>query len=297
MSNAAPTFDLQSHSLHSDGSLEAAAVVSEAARAGVELLALTDHDTAEGVPVAAREATRRGIRLVSGVEISAIDEEHGDLHILGYAFDALAQALRERLAGYRDQRLRRSERMQEALRELGFELDEAPLRARAAAGHSVGRPHLAQAVTRHPGNAERLAAEGCADPSALLEAYLIPGAPAFRPRQGPSVADAVAGIHAAGGVTVWAHPFWDVDDPAAVLAAVDRFDTAGLDGVECFYATHDREQTLLLADHCEKRGLLSTGSADFHGPEHRAFNRFRAFSSFGRMPRLGSLDTRSRSAG
>ncbi len=289
MSSPAPTFDLQSHSLHSDGSLDAPSVVAAAAQAGVELLALTDHDTVDGVPAAAREAKRRGISLVAGVEISAIDAEQGDLHILGYTFDAADAGLGERLRAYRRQRLGRAEAMQAALRELGFELDDAPMRARASAGESIGRPHLARAVTDHPANASRLAAEGCADPSALLEAYLIPGTPAFRPRQAPSVADAIETIHAAGGVAVWAHPFWDVNDPAAVLAAIDRFVAAGLDGVECFYVTHDREQSSLLAERCDGGNLLSTGSADFHGPEHRKFNRFRAFSTFGRGPRLGPL--------
>ena len=96
-------------------------------------------------------------------------------------------------------------------------------------------------------------------------------------------------IHRAGGVAIWAHPFWDVFVPDEVLAAIDRFRAFGLDGVECFYATHTREQAGLLADRCDELGLLSTGSADFHGPHHREFSKFRAFSTFGREPRLGPI--------
>jgi hypothetical protein len=103
------------------------------------------------------------------------------------------------------------------------------------------------------------------------------------------VADSIATIHEAGGVAVWAHPFWDVSEPPAVLETIERFHSYGLDGVECFYATHTREQTELLADRCGELGLLSTGSADFHGPDHAHFSRFRAFSTFGRDPVLGPI--------
>jgi 3',5'-nucleoside bisphosphate phosphatase len=284
-----PRFDLQSHSLHSDGELTPTAVVDTAAAAGVELLSLTDHDTVDGVAEAADAARARDIRLVSGVEISALDSGRRDLHILGYLIDAHDAALRSRLEGYRHDREARAEAMIDALRALDFELDEQPLRARAAHGKSVGRPHIADAVVRHPANAERLTAEGCVDPSAFLEAYLIEGRPAFRPRRAPSVPEAIAAIHEAGGVAVWAHPFWDVSQPGEVLAAIDRFVSAGLDGVECFYVKHGREQAELLADRCAELSLLTTGSADFHGPHHREFSRFLAFSTFGREPVLGPI--------
>jgi predicted metal-dependent phosphoesterase TrpH len=284
-----PTFDLQSHSDQSDGALSPSEVVSLAAEAGVELLSLTDHDSVAGVPEAREAAARLGIRLVSGVEISTLDAGQGDLHILGYLVNELDRDLHQLLERYRRERERRAEAMATALRALGYELDERVLHERSAAGKSIGRPHLAEAAVRHPANAQRLAREGLTDPSAFLVEYLIEGAPAFRPREAPSVAQAIQAIQDAGGVTIWAHPFWDVEDPSAVLAAIDRFAAAGLDGVECFYVTHDRSQSLLLADHCERLGLLSTGSSDFHGPDHREFSRFRAFSTFGRTPNLGPL--------
>jgi 3',5'-nucleoside bisphosphate phosphatase len=284
-----PTFDLQSHSVHSDGALAPREVVAAAADAGVELLALTDHDTVDGVQEAAGAANELGMRLASGVEISAIDEGRRDLHVLGYLIDDRDPGLGERLGGYRADRRQRATAMADALRELGFELDDAALARREAQGKSIGRPHLAEAVVSHPANAGRLRAEGRTDPSAFLEAYLIEGRPGFRPRRAPSVAESIGAIHDAGGVAVWAHPFWDLADPQAALAAIDRFRAAGLDGVECFYPSHNREQTELLADHCERLGLLSTGSSDFHAPNHRQFSRFRAFSTYGRTPRLGPI--------
>jgi predicted metal-dependent phosphoesterase TrpH len=96
-------------------------------------------------------------------------------------------------------------------------------------------------------------------------------------------------IHAAGGVAVWAHPYWDIDQDAEVLARIDAFAAAGLDGVEVFYPSFTAAQTHLLADRCEALGLLTTGSADFHGPEHPRFNAFRAFDLHGREPRLGPI--------
>lgn len=285
----APTFDLQSHSHHSDGSLAPSEVVFAAVAAGVELLALTDHDTVGGVREAAEAAGKLGVRLATGVEISALAATGLDLHILGYLIDDREPVLLERLERYRADRERRTQAMVAALGELGFEIDERALEQRAAAGQPIGRPHIARAVTEHPANAERLLAEGLSEPSAFLEAYLIEGRPGFRPRRLPSVPEAIAAIHDAGGLAVWAHPFWDIRSSSEVLATIDRFRTDGIDGVECFYATHSGEQTALLAERCAELGLLSTGSSDFHGPEHPLMSRFRAFKTYGLEPRLGPI--------
>lgn len=287
----APTFDLQSHSLHSDGTLPAAEVVRRAAEAGVRLLALTDHDTVDGVDEALAAAAEHGIAVVPAAEISSIDREHEDLHILGYRIDHHDPEFAAHLHDWREDRSARVGRMEEALRDLGWEIDEEVLTARRAHGKPVGRPHLARAVFEHPANARRLRDEGLdGDFSQLLVAYLIPGTPAFRLRTTPTVAEAVAAIHAAGGVAIWAHPFWDVDDPDEVVATLLRFrDELHIDGVEAFYATHTAEQTRLLAAVAAEHGLLTTGSADFHGPDNAQFDRFRAFSLHGETPNLGVI--------
>jgi 3',5'-nucleoside bisphosphate phosphatase len=289
VSEQPPSFDLQSHSRYSDGALPPAEVVAAARAAGVELLALSDHDTVDGVREAADAATALGIRLATGVEISALDRTSADLHILGYLIDDGDPVLLERLAAYRADRERRSERMAAALRDLGFELDEQALARRAATGRPIGRPHIAQAVASHPANAGRLASEGLTDASAFLAAYLIEGRPAFRQRETPTVPEAIEAIHDAGGVAVWAHPFWDIPEPEEVLATIDRFRGEGIDGVECFYISHTAAQTALLANRCEELGLLSTGSSDFHGPDHPLMSRFRAFGTYGLEPRLGPI--------
>jgi predicted metal-dependent phosphoesterase TrpH len=322
---AAPRFDLQAHSTRSDGALEPAEVVAAAARAGVELLALTDHDTLAGVAEALRAGAESGVTVVPAIEISAIDTPAGgagdspshleghpplrgasergtgkpgadgesgtarELHILGYLVDHTDPELGATLAAFLADREQRTLRMAANLRGLGIELDQHAIDARVSAGEPIGRPHLAEAALSHPANAQRLRRENIDDIGSFIKAYLIEGRPAFALRVTPTVAEAVAAIHAAGGVAIWAHPFWDINDVEEVLATIDRFMTLGIDGVEAFYVTHTRKQTELLAERCAEFGLLSTGSADFHGPENRLFSRFRAFDTYGIEPNLGPI--------
>ena len=222
----APTFDLQSHSVHSDGALAPADVVAAAAQAGVELLALTDHDTVSGVSEAIAAGAQHGVRVVAAAELSAVDGGYEDLHVLGYGLDHRDAELLAALEHYRGDRTRRGLAMAEALRELGFSLSEAVLEGQLRDGGSIGRPHLARAVTEHPDNRERLLAESLSDPTLVLQKYLLPGQAAYRARSTPTVAEAIATIHAAGGVAVWAHPFWDLEEPDEVQAAVERFVTS-----------------------------------------------------------------------
>jgi 3',5'-nucleoside bisphosphate phosphatase len=291
----APTFDLQSHSLYSDGALTPTEVVQAAAAAGVRLLALSDHDTAEGVPEAleaaggAGGAGGAGISLVPATEISSLFGEKQDLHILGYLIDPADPALREALERSRRDREQRAGTMVDRLRELGFAVDDELLALRAREGQSIGRPHLAQAVVMRPENHARLEAAGQLDPTEFLVNYLIEGRPAFVARAAPTVEEAIELIHGAGGVAVWAHPFWDIDASAEVLDALAGFRRAGLDGVEAFYVTHSEDQTRLLVDRAAELGLLTTGSSDFHGPAHHTFSAFRAFSTYGLEPVLGPL--------
>jgi 3',5'-nucleoside bisphosphate phosphatase len=286
---SAPAFDLQSHSLHSDGELPAAKVVENAAEAGVQLLALSDHDTVDGVDEALAAGALHGVRVVPATEISAVDGAYEDLHVLGYGIDHRSALLAERLLDARGDRERRAEAMATRLRGLGFQIDQAPIDARREAGKPVGRPHLAAAVLAHPANTERLAEEGHSDVSSFIPAYLIQGRPGYVARTHPTVEEAIAWIHDAAGVAVWAHPFWDVKADEEVLAAIDRYRALGLDGVEVFYPAHTPEQTALLAKRCAELGLLATGSSDYHGPEHRLFSRFRDFGLYGHEPVLGPV--------
>jgi predicted metal-dependent phosphoesterase TrpH len=284
-----PDFDLQAHSTCSDGSLPPAGVVARAAAAGVRLLSLTDHDTLEGVEEALAAGPEHGVRVVAGCEISALTAAGDDRHILAYRVDPHDAELLSELAASRAERRLRADRMLAALDQLGFAVDRIGVQRLRAAGRPIGRPHLAAAVVAHEANRERLAAEGCAEANAFLDAYLIPGRPAYCSRGGPTVARAIELIHGAGGFAVWAHPFWEMAAPDEVLVALDEFVGLGLDGVEAFYVTHAAEQVRILHDRATELGLLITGSADFHGPEHPRFGRFLAFELHGLAPRLDQI--------
>jgi predicted metal-dependent phosphoesterase TrpH len=289
MTDGAQTFDLQSHSTFSDGELSPADVVAQAAQAGIKLLALSDHDTVDGIAAAQGAASQHGVKVVSAVEMSVLDPVAQDLHLLGYLIDPSDHALLDVLQRSRGDRENRAQRIIAKLETLDLAVERSLLAARADTGKTIGRPHIAEAVFTHPANKTRMAEEGLSDPTAFLIAYLIEGAPAFVARDAPSIEQAIKLIHGAGGVAVWAHPFWDVDREREVLEALDRFVSAGLDGVEAFYTSHSRAQTELLTDRCEQLQLLTTGSADFHGPNHPHFNRFGAFQTFGRQPNLGPI--------
>jgi predicted metal-dependent phosphoesterase TrpH len=268
--------------------------MEHAAADGVELVALTDHDTVEGVPEAQEAARRLGMAFSPAAEISAVAGVHEDLHVCGYELDIGNATLTEALDDFRADRQRRVEAIADRLEDLGFAVDRTILEQRRAQGLPIGRPHIADAVLSHPANQRRLQAEGTTDKNSFFPAYIVPGASAFVARTRPTVQDAIEVIHAAGGVAVWAHPFWDIADADEVLRTIDQFAAAGLDGVEVFYATHSEEQTRLLHERCRAKGLLMTGSTDFHAPDHERFGHFRGFDTYGLEPDLGPIGAATR---
>ena len=256
--------ELQSHSTVSDGQLEPAAVVEAAAKAGVAVLALSDHDAVAGVPEAERAAEDLKLRLVPAVEMSCVHEYADDLHVLGYWIDleeiapACERAQRERVG--------RAGEIVEHLRREGFDLTLEDAIAEAGDAHSVGRPHIARAAGTKP---EQM--------NAFFEEFLVPGAKAFVPRRWPTADEAVDLIHGAGGVAVVAHPYWDVKDPARVEELIRALE---LDGIEAFYPDHTKAQSEHLLALCEELALTPTASSDFHGPTHKAFSRFGAYQTY-----------------
>jgi 3',5'-nucleoside bisphosphate phosphatase len=264
--------ELQAHSTVSDGELEPEEVVAAAAAAGVTALALTDHDAVAGVPEAAAAAERAGLAFVRAVEMSSVHELAEELHVLGYGIDV--DALAPSCARAQEERVGRAAEIVERLNAAGVPVALEAVVAEAGDAASIGRPHIARAA-------------GATDMSAFFERYLVPGAEAFVPRRWPTVEESVALIRDAGGVAVLAHPFWDLDEPRVVEELVMA---GGFDGVECFYPTHTEEETRFLVELCDRRGLLATGSSDFHGPSHKTFSRFGAYRTFGlREPDLPGL--------
>ena len=256
--------DLQSHSTVSDGELPPAEVVAAAAEAGIATLALTDHDAVDGIPEATAAATEAGITLVPAAEISCIHASIDDLHMLGYWIDI--DAMRPMCERAQQERVTRAEEIVAKLNSLGVPVKFEDAIAQAGDASSVGRPHIAKAAGTKPD-----------EMGAFFEEYLIPGAKAFVSRRWPTAGEAVGLIREAGGTPVLAHPFWDIDEPREVAALIEDLD---LDGVECFYPAHTREQTAFLLEVCSTHGLAATASSDFHGPNHKMFDRFGSYPTY-----------------
>jgi 3',5'-nucleoside bisphosphate phosphatase len=260
--------DLQSHSTVSDGQLVPAEVARAAAAAGVTTMSLTDHDAIAGVAEALEAAAEAGIECVPAVEMSCVHRYSDDLHMLGYwvDLDAIAPACDQA----QRERVNRAREIVERLNALGVEVTFEAAVAEAGAADSIGRPHIARAAGAGP------------DLGPFFEEYLVPGAKAFIPRRWPSAEEAVELIHAAGGVAVVAHPYWDVGEPTQVRDLAASLATeVGLDGIESFYPPHTRAQTAHCLELCAELGLTPTGSSDFHGPTHRTFSRFGAYDTYG----------------
>jgi 3',5'-nucleoside bisphosphate phosphatase len=256
--------DLQSHSTVSDGELAPAHVVAAAAAAGITTMALTDHDAVDGIPEARAAAEQAGIALIPAAEISCVHADLDDLHMLGYWIDV--DAMRPACEKAQAERVTRAEEIVERLNSFGVDVRFEDAIAQAGGASSVGRPHIAKAAGTKP-----------EDMSAFFEEYLIPGAKAFIPRRWPTAAEAIAIIREAGGTPVLAHPFWDLDEPNRVAALIDDLD---IEGVEVFYPAHDRAQTKFLVELCADRGLAALASSDFHGPNHKMFDRFGSYPTY-----------------
>jgi predicted metal-dependent phosphoesterase TrpH len=255
--------ELQAHSTVSDGELAPRAVVEAAASAGVTVLALTDHDAVDGVREAAAAAADAGTQLVAAVELSSVFGGHEDPRICGYGIDMAR--IEPACARAREERVARARAIVERLQAAGVDVTFERAVAAAGDGTSIGRPHIARAT-------------GAVDLNDFFARYLVPGAPTFVGRSWPTAEAAIEIIRDAGGVAVLAHPFWDLDDPAEVESLIEAIRP---DGVECFYPTHNRDQTAFLVRLCRERGLLRTASSDYHGPSHKLFNRFGAYDAFG----------------
>lgn len=257
--------ELQSHSTVSDGQLAPAEVVAEAAKAGVTTLALSDHDAIAGVAEAAEAAERLGrIELVPAVELSCVHEFAEDLHVCGYWIDLGAMAAACERAQH--ERVARAGEIVEKLRGEGFDVHLEDAVREAGGALSIGRPHIARA------------AGATGDLGPFFEEYLVPGAKAFVPRRWPTAEQAVELIHAAGGVAVVAHPYWDISAPHEVDELIRALD---VNGIETFYPSHTREQTSHLLELCAELDLTPTGSSDYHGPTHKTFSRFGAYDTYG----------------
>ena len=241
--------DLHIHSTASDGVLGPADVASEAARGGLDLVALADHDTAAGYAAAAAAAPP-GVRVVPAIELTARGLG-GERHILGYGIDPGHPAIVQHAAEARRVRGERMERMIAALERLGIRATAAAVEAEAA-GAPLARPHLARVL---------VAMGAVQSHGEAFARYIGDDGPAYVASDAVDVAAAIGRIRAAGGVAVWAHP-----PPAALATELGAYVEDGLAGLEVYRPRQTPEATRRLARLARSRGLLATGGSDWHGP-------------------------------
>ncbi len=242
--------DFHTHSIHSDGKLSPEALAAMAARNGVRVMALSDHDSTAGVRQMANSLDRFGVRLIPGVELST-DIPGSEIHVLGYFMNIDDAHFQSELLRFREGRLGRGMRMIEKLRELG--MDVSWERVQEIAGDaSVGRPHVAQHMVER-GYVQSI-------PEAF-DKYISRNGPAYAERDKLTPADAVALIRGAGGIASVAHPQYTPN----VEETLGELKEQGLTGMEVYYKDLSPDKVEFLLAIARKLGLLPTGGSDFHG--------------------------------
>ena len=248
--------DLHTHSSVSDGTDTPTTLVHKAHDLGLDVIALTDHDTFDGVPQAIEAGKRIGLHVLTGVEMSC--NVNGDsVHLLGYGCDRWNRALNEELATNRAARADRLQRFADRLTELGMPLTVEDIKEQSGVSPSVGRPHIADAMVVKGYVGSRAEA---------FDLWLADDKPGYISRYSTPLEDAIKLIHGAGGVAVLAHPWRKGHATALTAEYITELATKhGLEGIEVDYPDHDeftREQLFALG---ERLGLIRTGSSDYHG--------------------------------
>jgi predicted metal-dependent phosphoesterase TrpH len=239
--------DLHTHSTASDGELPPADLMRLAIARGISVIALTDHDTCDGIDAALDAARGTTLQVIPGVELSC-DVPQTEVHVLGYFVDWHDAHFQSMLAKFREGRIGRAEKMTKKLAALGAPISFERVKEIAGDG-SIGRPHVAQAL---------LEAGHVATVTEAFDKYIGRNGPAYVERFRLTPEDAVSLILQAGGVPVLAHP-------REVTSWVEPLVKAGLIGLEVHYGLYDDPTRAELARIARQYGLVATGGSDFHG--------------------------------
>jgi predicted metal-dependent phosphoesterase TrpH len=252
--------DLHVHTNASDGALAPSEVVERAAAAGLDLIAVADHDTTGGVAAATTAAADLDLAVVPAIEISASHRER-DIHILGYMVDPEAPVLKAHGVEARDRRDVRIREMIGRLAELGVDVEyQAVVDEAGPNAQALARPHLAR-VLWNEGHVSSV--------SQAFDRYIADDGPAYVAVHALDVAGAIRRIHEAGGIAVWAHP------PMPLLGgALQEFVDAGLDGLECYRPRVSEPDLNRLLSKARQHDLLVTGGSDWHGDWHGEIGSF-----------------------
>ena len=252
--------DLHAHSNASDGTDTPGELIEKASRRGIDVIALTDHDTTAGWREAqeafAHLSTEKPASLVLGAEISCQDENGISIHILGLLFDSEHQPLVDVLAKTRENRLTRMERIIARLNEAGIEITLSEVQAQKRDDATLGRPHLADALVArgHVANRDEAFAELLHNRSRF-----------YINHYSPSPSTAISLIKEAGGVSIIAHPLASQRGRTIPIDSLDAMMEAGLDGIEIHHRDHSADEVEQLTRFARERKIIMTGSSDYHG--------------------------------
>ncbi|MCC8079166.1 MAG: PHP domain-containing protein [Oscillospiraceae bacterium] len=246
--------DLHVHTTASDGTLTPAAVTARARGLGLAAIAITDHDTVEGVAEAVRAGKELGVEVVPGIELSCYYQGR-EVHVLGYFIDIASASLAETIRAVTENRKARNHIIAERMAADGLPVSIDELKRRFP--HTViGRPHFAEVLVEH----------GLADSvSDAFARYLNRGRPYFEPQKRMNMDEAAAAINAAGGLAVLAHPYQYRYSEAEMRRLFADFKSCGGTGIECFYSGYDAEKSAFLTSAAAELGMCVTGGSDFHG--------------------------------
>jgi predicted metal-dependent phosphoesterase TrpH len=248
--------DLHTHSNVSDGTDTPAELVVAAHEAGLDVVALTDHDTFDGLDRAVAAGRTYGVEVVRGMELSC-SRQGQSVHLLAYGADPEAAALAQEMVRVREGRTGRLRPVLDLLAGLGVPVTEEEVMAQVGSSPSVGRPHIADAL---------VAAGWVADRTEAFDRFLADGGPAHVGRYAIEIAHGIELVHAAGGVAVIAHP-WGRGraELLPVELLTELVEQHGLDGIEVDHQDHDAETRTELRALADRLGVLGTGSSDYHG--------------------------------
>lgn len=285
-------FDLHLHSCFSDGRLSPVDLIGECKRKGMEVVALTDHESVKGVPGAISAGQRLGVKVVPGIEFSA-DFNGEEYHLLGFSLDYESVELSDFAKTWESTKRQQIEEMVCRLQNIGFSItfDEVTAQSRGA----LNRAHIAYAMLEKPENTAVLERFNLKTSSDFFLKFLKEGSPIYAKRHLPQATEVISLVKRLNGLAVWAHPFWKLREVGVVKETAAYFQKFGLDGLEVGYSSDYQGRTETVASHqiAQELSMIETAGSDFHAFEIPFLNEVAHFELFGLEINLPSFSLKT----
>lgn len=266
--------DLHAHTYYSDGALSPSDLVQKAVSIGLAAIGIADHDSVDGLEEGLSAGKKLGIEVVPAVEITSYPDPETEFHILGYFINWKNEAFQKSLREFQAAREERAKKVVKNLNNLGYQINFGDLRVLARG--TIVQPHIAWLVINDWFNKKKLLASFDHLPSTgeFIVKYLVPGAPAYEPRETILPVEAINLIHRIGGLAILAHPSWSLakkEDTKIIFddQALNDLIGQGLDGLEVYSHRDNEEDTKICVEHfaavAKEKNLAASGGSDYHG--------------------------------